>query len=415
MREPVSIIIPTWNNEQQLSQCISSLVSTTHWYPLDIIIVNNGDAEIDISGVSNIKVLNTGKNLGWEGGLVEGLRHVTTKYVCFMNDDTYVPVSSGNWMKDIVRIMDSYPNIGAVGPSSNVVMGSQNIFSEPKNRMALVPFLIGYCMILRREALEKVGGVDVEAPGGDDIDLSIRLKQAGYDLIAAKSTFVYHHGFQTGNRIHGDHTKPQGWNSQKMQEKTNEWLIKKHGFLIWWETMVRPDLAILKETVFTRMGAAPDSEGEKIRALIKGDVVIELGVGGVKTVENAIGVDRIPKGENIPYLDVPSVADVVQDVEDPLPFEDNYADCLVARHILEHVVDTVDTMKSWTRVLKKGGQLIIAVPNEELTETIVLNPEHVHAFTPDSLKHIGEAIGLKCVHQESGDNTVSFITVFQKL
>src|ERR1019366_3787911 len=99
MREEVTILIATWNNEQQLSQCLISLWHSSHWYPLKVIVINNGDAKIEVD-FPNVTVVNTGKNLGWEGGLLEGLKHVTSEYVCFMNDDTYIPPSSFHWMKN---------------------------------------------------------------------------------------------------------------------------------------------------------------------------------------------------------------------------------------------------------------------------------------------------------------------------
>lgn len=48
-----------------------------------------------------------------------------------------------------------------------------------------------------------------------------------------------------------------------------------------------------------------------------------------------------------------------------LPFQDNYADYILAYQVLEHLPmkDVVPALKEWTRVLKKGGRLVITVPN----------------------------------------------------
>ncbi len=412
MREPVSVIIPTWNNQEQLHQCVESLLHSSWWYPLNIIIVNNGSSEILTNDIPNVKVIETGENLGWERGLVEGLKHTESKYVCFMNDDTYIPPSSFHWMNNIVRMLEIYPEVGAIGPSSNVVMGPQNIWSQPYNVNFLSPFLIGFCVVVRRSALEQAGGIDISAPGGDDIDLSIRLRQKGYNLLVAKQVFVYHHGFQTGTRVHGDHTKSGGWNSPQMTEKTNEWLIKKHGFLTWWETIVSSSVNV---AVAEDSQGGTDTEGDVVRSFIKGKKIVEIGVGAQKTVPQVIGVDRIPKGQPIPFLDgALSVADVIADADDALPMEDASTDTIIARHVLEHLVNSVKSLKDWHRVLKKGGRLIISVPDERITETIGLNPEHVHAFTPESLGLLGEAVGFTIVEHKEYYNGVSFTIVFEK-
>jgi hypothetical protein len=45
-----------------------------------------------------------------------------------------------------------------------------------------------------------------------------------------------------------------------------------------------------------------------------------------------------------------------------------------------------------------------------------MNIEHVHAWTPDSMRVFLESVGgLRITTQEDGGNTISFITVAEKL
>lgn len=229
----VTVIIPTWNNEEQLYQCLESLTSTE--YQMDIIVVNNGSSDVQYP---NVQVITTGENLGWEGGLKEGLKHTTSKYVVFCNDDVFLPYANRDLFKNMERMLEENPKIGAIGPSTNVAMGFQGIWQKPWFSAFSVPFLIGFCMFLRRSALDEAGGVDDTAPGGDDLDLSIRLRDAGYLLVCYKDGFIFHHGFQTGIRVHGDPLQPMGWNSHGMRERTDDWLIRKHGFLKWWNMLI---------------------------------------------------------------------------------------------------------------------------------------------------------------------------------
>lgn len=231
----IDLLIPTWNNNEYLIPCLNSLSGEED---IQVFVVNNGDAE-NMEGVEqkNVTVLQQSMNLGWEGGLKKGLEASKSELVVFLNDDTYTPRSSHGWMSRLrLHFLDS--KVGAVGPSTNVVMGAQQIFApiDHENTVFKVKFLIGFCMMVRRSALEEAGGVDDRLSGGDDFDLSIRLRKAGYDLLVDRNEFVYHHGFKTGERIHGN-AASGGWNSMDMIERTNFGLINKHGLRPWLDCM----------------------------------------------------------------------------------------------------------------------------------------------------------------------------------
>jgi glycosyltransferase involved in cell wall biosynthesis len=415
-RETVDIIIPTYNNEEQLFQCVQSMMLFAPVHPVNIIIVNNGDQPISLfNGIGYVKVIDTGKNLGWTGGLREGLKQSESKYVMFANDDIYVPRSSIYWLKKMMKTMRMYLSVGAVGPSSNVVMGLQNIWNQHSFSSSFTSYLVGFCILLKREALEKAGGIHDMQFGGDDLDLSIRLRKAGYDLVVNKSVFIYHHGFQTGEKVHGGRDKPGGWNSREMIENTNIELIKKHGFIEYHNTVLNYIANSNLENSSADRVATTDIEGTVVQKFVNGGKVIELGCGARKTVEIAIGVDIIPKGGLIPYMnDQYSVADVTADVSRRLPFEDKFAGTVIARHVLEHCLDVPKTLKEWSRVIEDNGRLIIACPNENVVEGIELHSQHLHAFTADSIASYGELMGFKEIGRDEYMNGTSFVIALEK-
>jgi GT2 family glycosyltransferase len=356
-----------------------------------------------------ITIIREGRNLGWEGGLLRGLKEVPkeVEFIMFANDDIFIPASSRTWLNDMLQWM-KYPEVAAVGPTSNVVMGLQNIFTVNNFPFYSTAFLIGFCVLLRKEALEKVGGIDVSNPNcGDDLDLSIRLRDAGYKLVVDKNVFVYHHGFKTGERLYGTSKTTNGWNSYEQYQRTILWLIKKHGFARWQRLMLEMNQNFSMQYKYP---FNEDSEGNLIRKMVHDEdkKIYELGCGNLLTVPQAIGVDMVPKGELIGSLGQErSVAEITADVSQELPFKD--ADLIIARHVLEHCIDTVTTLKYWHKVIRIGGRLIIAVPDEEMKSTISVNKEHVHAFTQQSLTHLMELVGFRNIKTMSGENNVSFI------
>lgn len=411
----VDILIPSWNNPQFLQPALQSLLHTkTAENLFHIYVINNGHKEsCDWINHPDVTVLQAGENLGWEGGLKLGLSHSKAPYVMFLNDDTYIPDSSRMWINQMLQHFKN-PKVAAVGPSTNVVMGLQNIFATTAYQVFRAKFLIGYCMLVRRSYLDEVGGVDDSLPGGDDLDLSIRFRDAGYYLFVDREVFVYHHGFKTGTRLHGDHTTSGGWNSYEFKEKTDTALIRKHGFRKWADVM-----SGVYQMDFTpeKTQAWEDAEGDLIRERIKKGVTLDLGCGGNKTIPDAIGVDMIKKDDVVETLmaGTKSSADVNADVSEPLPFEKEYADTIIARHILEHLHNPYKVIRQWVDVLKKGGKLIIAVPDDRKIGSITMNIEHKHAFTPDFLADVIKECGLKVVEQLDSQNGVSFITVAEKL
>ncbi len=413
-KEHVDIIIPTMDNLKYLIPCCSSIIAMRQSHPVRLIIVNNGkiplepsfpDAPQDI-----VKIINPGKNLGWTGGLAEGLKHSDAKYVMFCNDDILIPISSYRWLTQLTRHLVIWDDIGAIGPASNCVMGPQNIFSNHKRFAIMTTFLVGFCMLIRRSTLDEVGGIDTDFPTGDDIDLSIRLHKAGYYLVSDSSVFVYHHGFKTGETVYGKPHKAGGWNSKEMTEETNKKLIQKHGFKAWWLTMCRPlNDGWYKDTndeVHKKMNKGKHSETEVVVSflpeaydgLYHGDApkdILELGCGGAKTIDGSLGIDIVSKGTPIPFTGLKCEADIQADIQDPFPVNGDRFKYIIARHVLEHCVDVVSVLNNCKGALKDDGKLIISVPDERVCDSILINGDHVHAFTPESLGKIVKNTGYK--------------------
>ena len=410
MKETVSIIIPTWNNYQYLSSCLNSLLSVSFVSGLaKIYVVNNGhkdSCDFIPKDHPQITVLQAGKNLGWEGGLKLGLEHSKGEFVMFLNDDTFVPLGSHHWIMKMLNHFND-KRIGAVGPASNVVMGAQNIFATSEPHVKYVNYLIGFCVMFKRSILEEIGGVDDTLPGGDDLDYSIRLRDKGYRLVADRTIFVYHHGFKTGERIHGASEKPFGWNSPEFTDRTNNGIIHKHGFRKWFDTLY-------KQPEYKFEVPLDDREGNMIREIVKGGKVVDLGCGGSKTIKNSIGVDIVPGGQEIDTLNhVKSVADITADVSKKLPDETKDSDYVIARHIIEHMLDPVEAIKNWMESLKSGGKLIIATPNEDYFQSMIANIEHKHTWNPGAFASMTASMGLKMQILDP-ENGISFISVIEK-
>jgi GT2 family glycosyltransferase len=233
----LSVIVVTWNNAEQLIQMVNSMTRIGFFEKGDreLVIVNNGKQPVahDFRHIKNLVPVQLQDNKGWEGGLIEGLKVAKGEYVCFQNDDVHIPQSEVNFYDELMSV-----DCGMCGPISTCAAGVQSIYNQnTPTCITEVKFLIFLCVMMKRATLDAVGGVDETLPGGDDFDLSIRMRAAGHKLFVNPKAFLVHHGFQTGTRVKGGPDSDGGWNSQKMQENTNRALIQKHGFIAWIDAM----------------------------------------------------------------------------------------------------------------------------------------------------------------------------------
>lgn len=95
---------------------------------------------------------------------------------------------------------------------------------------------------------------------------------------------------------------------------------------------------------------------------------IDLGCGGCKP-EGFVGVDRFP---------IPNV-DVVADLNERLPFDDDAVSLLYSSHALEHVADLMSTMREIFRICKHGAQICIIAPYFDQKLNLA-NPYHLNVF-----------------------------------
>lgn len=78
-------------------------------------------------------------------------------------------------------------------------------------------------------------------------------------------------------------------------------------------------------------------------------------------------------------------------------------DAVVMNHVIEHVHAPVELLREARRLLKPGGQLIVATPNAASQEHGVFGsnwysldpPRHLHIFTPRALAHVARLAGFE--------------------
>lgn len=205
-----SIIIVAYKAFDKLEACINSIQKYPPKESYEIIVVDNS-REMDTK-LNGCTVYFPEKNLGYSAGANYGESYAKGEILIFVNPDTLV---SEFWCEELQRGLDISEQIGAVGPISNFVAGLQHANNHmqqypdyKKNAtMALrgmagrylsTDMLIGFFLMTPKKVFDEIGGFDPDLfLGCDDLDYSLKLKDAGYKMVIATGVYVYHYGHES--------------------------------------------------------------------------------------------------------------------------------------------------------------------------------------------------------------------------
>jgi len=204
MKSPsTSIIVPTYNNEDTIEACLRSLIRQT--YPIEeIIVVNDGSTDkteqILAKMAENfsplIRVISTihvgrskARNLGW--------KNAVGNIFFFGEADA---VYNEDYLEKAVKCLSADPAIGGVTLTgaplkveSTFVTECIEVQNEIRRKLIdegkITP---SWAWVYRREAIDAVGGFDDILSQGEDRDLFIRVKKAGYSFGLVRGVNWYH-------------------------------------------------------------------------------------------------------------------------------------------------------------------------------------------------------------------------------
>ena len=212
-----------------MEQCLVSVYRALENISGEIFVVDNnsidGSVEMVQQKFPQVHLIANKQNVGFSTANNQAIKVSKGKYILLLNPDTVV--SEDTFIKTIT-FLDKHPNAGALGvrmidgkgnflpeskrglPTPSVafykIFGLSTLFPKsrkagryhlgflPENEINKVDILSGAFMLMRKEALDKVGLLD-EAffMYGEDIDLSYRIQLGGYDNYYFPETKIIHY------------------------------------------------------------------------------------------------------------------------------------------------------------------------------------------------------------------------------
>lgn len=228
------IIMPCYKDYEMTRDAIESIINFSTGVDINLILINDGQKEPQLTKYlrklnklrDNVTLIENKPNVGWIKAINQGIEKAKSDYVMFINNDILIQPTMSQWLLKMCKYLEAHNDVGAVGPISNYVMGLQHM---DNNRFILTlehdtNFLIGFCMLVKKEVIDKIGGLDERfgMGGNDDLDYSIRIKEAGYRLKVLRDVFVNHIGTKSLPDICNGDVK-------KLDDDTRVILIDKWG------------------------------------------------------------------------------------------------------------------------------------------------------------------------------------------
>jgi len=218
----VSIIILNFNTKDSVRNCIESIKRCTHDINHEIVVVDNGSTDGSVNvlrGMSGIKLIENKTNVGVSKGWNQGIASVNPlNDIVVLNSDIIV---EEEWLSKLNKSAYSNPSIGIVGcrikglnnNSDHLLhtgaiirrdgMGEENKWGIPLKDYGQcqvsreVQIVVGACLYLKREVLEKVGLFEEDYTPAyfEDSDMCLKISKAGFKVFyCGDVTLLHEHG-----------------------------------------------------------------------------------------------------------------------------------------------------------------------------------------------------------------------------
>lgn len=391
-----SIIILTHNNLDYTKLCIESIRKYTRPGIYELIVVDNYSTDGTVEWLraqKDIVTIANKENVGFPKGCNQGMEIASGDNILLLNNDTIV---TENWLDNLIKALYSSEEIGAVGPVTNHCSYYQAISVTYRTIEEMHEFarvfnqsnesaweerlkLVGFCLLIKREVVERVGKLDERfSPGNfEDDDFSLRILKAGYKLVLCKDTFIHHFGSVSFR------DNVEGFRS--LLTRNERKFAEKWGFYPGYSCLIRHDIVDLmdspedKEINVLEVGCACGGTLLKVKNTYQ-----NANLFGIELNEHAAAIAS-------KFADVR--VDNVEHCSFSYPID--FFDYVIFADVLEHLYDPWSVLRHIKKYLKKDGKLIVSIPNVmhysvirgllngtwTYTDSGLLDKTHVRFFT----------------------------------
>lgn len=251
MQPRLSIVIPSHNRADLLGACLRSITAKAP-VGTEILVIDDGSVEATVSAVAEafagVRVLRNEKAQGFCVAANQGIRAAQSDIVQLLNDDTEVaagwaePALAHFRKEDVVAVsplvlLPDGKRIDSAGDGYRLGGWAYKRFhgravADVELQAGEVFGANGTASFFRKAVYLQVGGMPEEFGAYfDDVDLSFRLRQAGYRIWHEPASQVIHH-------VSSSYGRPRGQLLQR--QSRNEELVFWRNLSAWRLVLVMP-------------------------------------------------------------------------------------------------------------------------------------------------------------------------------
>ena len=219
----VSVIVVNWDRRELLRACLLALRAQT-FRDFETIVVDNGSTdgspELVAAEFPEARLLRNAENRGFCAANNQGIRAAAGRYVALLNNDAE---PAPGWLQQLLRGLEAGPGVAMCASkilfheARDVIdKAGHVIYLDGQNRgrgcgqrdrgqfdrIEEVLFPDGCAALYDRAAVEAAGLFDEDFFAyGDDAELGLRLRLAGWRSIYVPTAVVYHHHSSTLGRF----------------------------------------------------------------------------------------------------------------------------------------------------------------------------------------------------------------------
>jgi GT2 family glycosyltransferase len=218
----VSAIVISYNTRQMTLDCLAALQATLADIPSEIIVVDNASTDDSVAAIAKhfpqARLIAQRTNAGFGAANNEAMRIARGRFFLLLNSDAFPEPSA---VPALLAFIQENSRAGVVGPRLSNADGSLQISCHPfpsplfawlenlwltrgysrwpHDQVRRVDFLIGACLLVRRETYEQVGGFDETFfMYSEEADWQRRMRDAGWDRVFVPQARVTHLGGASG-------------------------------------------------------------------------------------------------------------------------------------------------------------------------------------------------------------------------
>jgi len=198
----LSIVIITRNEGDKIAKVIESVLAATETLEnVEIALVDSAstDNTTDIARQYPLKVIEIPANafLSPAAGRYIGMQHTKSEYLYFLDGDMELDVS---WFTTALPIIDANPKLAALAGKCHEISFNErgDIVSDNSDRFEVgneqhYVNHLGQSVLYRRTVLEEVGGFNPYLTNEEELELGLRISQAGHQLLRIPKPMTIHH------------------------------------------------------------------------------------------------------------------------------------------------------------------------------------------------------------------------------